>query len=165
MNQALGRLPKASYSKRCLEDTFDDRSAELQKKLSPLGRNELSSYNKLLGKEKLMAEQFSFEVASSSTGEIYHVSVVREGTNLTCTCTCPAGRKRTACKHRLGILQGHDGGVTGGDIESIARMPTLLNGTDVEKAMNDLTAIELEIATLKKRATAAKKALGRVLDD
>ena len=112
-----------------------------------------------------MAEQFSFEVASSSTGEIYQVSVVREGTNLMFTCTCPAGQKRTACKHRLGILQGRDGGVTGGDVESIARMPSLLSGTDVEKAMNDLSAIELEMATLKKKVTAAKKALGRVLDD
>lgn len=112
-----------------------------------------------------MAEQFSFEVTSSSTGEIYHVSVVREGTNLTCTCTCPAGQKRQACKHRLGILQGRDEGVTGGDVERIARMPALLSGTDVEKAISHLSAIALEMAALKKRETAAKKALGRILDD
>lgn len=112
-----------------------------------------------------MAEQFAFEVTSSSTGEIYHVSVVRDGANLTCRCTCPAGQRRTACKHRLGILRGCDVGVTGGDFESIARMPDLLSGTDVEKAMKDLSAIELDVVALKKKVTAAKKALGRVLDD
>ena len=112
-----------------------------------------------------MAEQFSFEVASSSTGEIYHVGVTRDGTNLTCTCTCPAGQKRTACKHRLGILKGNDEGITGGDIESIQRMPRLLGGTDVEKAMSTLSDLELEMAELKKKVQEAKKALGRVLDD
>jgi uncharacterized Zn finger protein len=112
-----------------------------------------------------VSENLSFEVMSTSTGEIYHVSVVRNGANLTCTCTCPAGQKGTACKHRLGILSGSSSGVTGGDINRIESIPGLTQGTDVETALINVSALEEQIAALKNQLKTAKKALGGVLDD
>ena len=112
-----------------------------------------------------MSENLYFEVMSTSTGEIYNVSVVRNGANLTCTCTCPAGQKGTACKHRLGILSGSSTGVTGGDINRIESIPGIMQGTDVESALINVSTLEDQIAALKKQITAAKKALGRTLDD
>ena len=109
--------------------------------------------------------ELAFEVESSSTGEIYQVRVSRNGDSLTCTCTCPAGQNRSACKHRLGILRGESNGIVGGDTDCIRRVPELLVGTDVEKAMNTLAALDEEMALLKKRISAAKKALSRVMDE
>jgi hypothetical protein len=108
---------------------------------------------------------FFFEVTSSSSGEIYNVKVSREGVNLTCTCTCPAGQMKTACKHRRGILQGNRDGVTGGDLEEIEQIPSLLVGTDVGEAMNEVLALEAEMDILKKRIFGAKKVFARALED
>ncbi|MFZ7089436.1 SWIM zinc finger family protein [Primorskyibacter sp. 2E233] len=109
--------------------------------------------------------EFHFECTSSSTGEIYHIHVSRDGNNLTCTCTCPAGSKRTVCKHRLGVLQGDTNVVSGGDVEHLHLMPSILTGSDVQVELDRLKDLESEMDKLKKRIAAAKKSVAQALDD
>ena len=112
-----------------------------------------------------MYETLDFQVVSQSTGEVYEIKLSRSGDNLTCTCTCPAGRKGTHCKHRLSILQGDITDVESGDTDKLELISHMLDGTDVEmelKTLHDLEAQKLEIDKLIK---ARKKALGRALND
>ncbi|MAC81476.1 MAG: hypothetical protein CML66_25835 [Rhodobacteraceae bacterium] len=105
------------------------------------------------------------EVTSSSSGEIYGISFVRAGDNLICKCSCPAGKNGQVCKHRLNILQGNIDDVTGGQIERIDLVPSIVSGTDVERALVAYLSIDEELAAVKKRVSAAKKALSKAMLD
>lgn len=108
---------------------------------------------------------FAFDVASSSSGEVYRVTVKRAGANLTCQCTCAAAQNATQCKHRLGILSGSADGVISSNLDELSQVAKLCAGTDVEKALIRISEIEHQQNLLKKELAAAKKALARSLDD
>jgi len=93
------------------------------------------------------------------------VELKRHGANLTCTCSCPAGQKRIACKHRLRILRGEDTGVVGGDVAQLRTVRSLVVGTDVEDAWRALEACEQEMEAHKARVAAAKRKLAQALDN
>jgi len=102
-------------------------------------------------------------LVKGSASEPYEVWISKKGSNLTATCTCAAGKNGTYCKHRFRLLQGDDTGVIDGDITKISELPSLLVGTDVEKAMTQVAEAELEYEMAKKKVSTSKKALARVL--
>ena len=106
----------------------------------------------------------SVETVSSSTGETYFIEISRSGDKLTCTCTCPAGTMGTHCKHRISILSGDVKIVSGGDVDKLASIPDMLKGTDVERALAEMMALESEKAEVDRLLKAAKKKLARVMD-
>ena len=106
-----------------------------------------------------------FQVPSHSTGEVYQIELSRSGDNLTMTCTCAAGSKKTHCKHRLMILQCDFSDVDSGDTDQANTILQMLEGSDVEAAWAEVIRLEEEQKQLKNKLSAAKKQLGRALDD
>lgn len=111
------------------------------------------------------SKTFAFDVVSSSSGEVYKVTVKRTGANLTCKCTCAAAQISTHCKHRLRILSGSADGVISSNLDEVKQVAKLCVGTDVEKALIRISEIEGQQALLKRELASAKKALARTLDD
>jgi uncharacterized Zn finger protein len=109
-------------------------------------------------------ESIKFQVQGSAS-EPYEVVFSREGSNLTATCTCPAGLVGQYCKHRFNILGGAVDGVVSNNENEVATVLGWLPGTDVEAAMNAVAAAEAEVERAKKAATAAKKALASAMRD
>lgn len=102
--------------------------------------------------------RYDFQVQGSAA-EPYNVIIERKGQNLRAFCDCPAGVNGQYCKHRFLLLAGSNKGVVGGDTQAIPTLPELLSGTDVAAAMSDLEVIENQMAALKRRLSAAKKAV------
>lgn len=105
----------------------------------------------------------SFEVVSSSSGEVYTIEMSRKGDNLTCTCTCAAGENGMHCKHRIGILTCDPAAVRAMGKEKAAAVAAMVSGTDVEAALHQMLALEREREAVEKQLKAAKKSLARSL--
>lgn len=106
----------------------------------------------------------TFQVQGSASVP-YEVVFSREGSNLTATCTCPAGLVGQYCKHRFNILYGAVDDIVSNNENEVATVVGWLPGTDVEAAMKVVAAAEAEVERAKKAATAAKKSLARVMRD
>lgn len=109
-------------------------------------------------------KQFCFLV-SGSQPEPYEVIVKVVGKNLTATCTCAAGVNGQHCKHRLSLLTGDASALISDNEVEATELPHLLQGTDVEAAIAELTAAENDAIRAKKRVSDAKKVLGRALSN
>lgn len=101
---------------------------------------------------------YTFLVQGSSSAP-YEVTIEKDGDILRAFCDCPAGNKGQYCKHRFSLLEGSDKAVVGGDTSIISELPKMLIGTDVGLAIDALAGEEAELAKIKKRVTAAKKAV------
>ncbi|MBV1863985.1 MAG: hypothetical protein KUG74_06055 [Rhodobacteraceae bacterium] len=102
-------------------------------------------------------------VVQGSAVEPYVVIISREGNNLTASCDCPAGNKKQYCKHRFELFKGSSKGLVGGDLDKVSEIPELLNGTDVEAEIMALNILEGELAEVKKKVSAAKKAVAKAM--
>ncbi|MBY8974788.1 hypothetical protein KHP62_03145 [Rhodobacteraceae bacterium NNCM2] len=106
--------------------------------------------------------KYRFEVKGSAP-EPYVVIIERSGDNLAASCDCPAGSKGQYCKHRFSLLAGSEEGVIGGDRHAIASLPSLLEGTDVARAIAALAAAEKDLVAAKKRVSEAKKGIAAAM--
>ena len=107
--------------------------------------------------------EFSVE---GSTGTPYDVTfVLREDSNLSAYCTCPAGQNGMYCKHRFAILSGDGRAITSGKPEHIVLVQEWLAGSDVEAAMQRVVELEKEAAKAKRAVSAAKKDLAAAMRD
>ena len=99
-----------------------------------------------------------------STGTPYVATFVRTGNVLHTTCSCPAGEKRTHCKHRLHLLGGNLSSVTEPMTEDLAkRLFSVLQGTSVQSAIEAMAFAEDEARGSADRLKRAKKNLDRVM--
>ena len=99
-----------------------------------------------------------------SSGTPYAVSFSRDGNILTTSCTCPAGDKRTHCKHRLALFAGDLTQVRGNMQADLAQqIATILAGTGVEAALQALAAADAEARAAADRLKRAKRALDRAM--
>lgn len=108
--------------------------------------------------------RFEFLVQGSAP-DPYLVTVHRVGTNVTATCTCPAGKVGQYCKHRFAILRGDDSGESSANAEEVRNVAGLLAGSDIAHALSHLQRCESDLESAKERVTAAKKALARAMQD
>jgi uncharacterized Zn finger protein len=71
-------------------------------------------------------------------GEIepYIVRFWREDVNLRSSCTCEAGNRGLACKHRIALLQGDLTALVGRSAPMLQELRCMAAGTDVEAALN-----------------------------
>jgi len=106
------------------------------------------------------------KIKSSSSEEIYDVTLCNENGLISINCTCPAGIHSMICKHRTALL--------GGDISNLLKksdekaVSEFLNSIEVGKIDNlfaELVEIEKEIEKLNKKKSGLKKAIGRKLDE
>ena len=86
-------------------------------------------------------QSLEFRVQGSAV-EPYTVRFWREGANLRSTCSCQAGARGLACKHRLNLLEGDVTQVVSGITSDVQRLRELCAGSDVESA---LSAYEREV--------------------
>lgn len=107
-------------------------------------------------------ETLEFLVRGSAV-EPYRVSFRRDGASLSGYCTCPAGENGVYCKHRIRILHGLVEAVISDNSADVRIVASLLAGTDVELALNDVTRLEKDAERIKTELTAAKRALARCL--
>ena len=105
-----------------------------------------------------------FEVHSSSSDEIYQLAATRAGAGVRFTCNCPAGALGQACKHRLALLEGDVTNLSG-DTSGIERLQEMVRGSKIMQRMQELAALDQELASLKKRQRAVKAALGREMTE
>ena len=105
-----------------------------------------------------------FEIQGSAP-EPYLVVIERHANNLSATCDCPAGVMGQYCKHRFRLFEGDASGIVGGDIGRVGEVPSLLEGTDVAKAILVLRRAEDQAKLAKAAVSKAKKDLARAMSD
>ena len=111
-----------------------------------------------------MMTEIKFLVQGSNP-DPYYVVFKRTGTNITASCTCPAGVFGQFCKHRVRIMLGDSSGIISENIAAVSDIQNWLCGTDVEKALHDLRDVEQQLEEAKKRVSISKKSLARTLRD
>lgn len=105
---------------------------------------------------------YQFEV-NGSAAEPYQVKIAIEHGSLTASCTCPAGRFGSICKHRLAIMTGDSSAVVGDNASDVAALLADLEGTEVHQAVAALNDAEADLSKAKRAVEKAKKALASML--
>lgn len=99
-----------------------------------------------------------------SSGAPYVATFSRDGESLMTACTCPAGERRIHCKHRLALFAGDLTAVRGVISSGLAeRLSAMVRGTQVEVALQELEAAEIEARATAERLKRAKRFLDRVM--
>jgi hypothetical protein len=114
--------------------------------------------------EATPADHLEFLVQGSAP-EPYRTIIERRGNNLTATCTCPAGQNGIYCKHRIRILQGITENVVSNNLEEVAVVASWLPGTDVQKAIVEVSEAQQVLTMAEKNLAAAKKRFAQSLRD
>lgn len=104
-----------------------------------------------------------FKVKGSQP-EPYTVTFTRSGSNITATCTCRAGVMKSHCKHRVNLLLGDITGITDGH-DQLPDLMGLIQGSDVEAALNHLMEAEKQLQTAKTNRSKAAKTLSDRMND
>jgi hypothetical protein len=110
-----------------------------------------------------MTADLLFQVRSSSSAEVYDVGATLQPV-LRITCTCAAGAIGGFCKHRTDLLEGDLTNLVTVDEADISILIQAVDGSEIRRAMNDITALDAEIETLKRKLGAVKKQLSRALN-
>jgi predicted outer membrane lipoprotein len=105
--------------------------------------------------------QLIFHVQGSNTDP--YVVTVTKSDELLIFCTCSAGQLGQACKHRLSILSGDTSAIVSANQQEAQHLTHWLLGTKLAAALAAVDIAEKELVLAKKRASDAKKALGRVM--
>jgi hypothetical protein len=72
---------------------------------------------------------------------------------------------RQYCKHRIGILSGDPTGIVSNNANDVKTVQSLIAGTDVEKALDNLADASEQFEIAKKKLSLSKKRLARALID
>ena len=106
------------------------------------------------------------KIISSSSEEIYDVTLCDENGLISLNCTCPAGIYSMICKHRIALL--------GGDISNLFKksdekvVKEFLNSVGVEKIDSlfiELREVEKELENLKKKKSKLQKEIGKKISE
>jgi hypothetical protein len=108
-------------------------------------------------------EVLTFVVVSSRSGETYHLKAQRAPGGVRFTCTCAAGENGSYCRHRLDLLAGVVGELRSGSAADVQALAVWAQGTALEQSIAEMAALEKAQADLKRRLSAVKKAIGRLL--
>ena len=100
----------------------------------------------------------SFTAISQSSGEEYDVHASLHEGEFRFTCTCQAGLMGQMCKHRRGLLTGS---LASPEVETLREWYAASEAQEVDQA---IAQVEAEAARVKKRLSALKAQLGRLLD-
>jgi len=107
--------------------------------------------------------EIRFQVQGSADSP-YDVTFVNRGNgNLSAYCTCPAGENGQYCKHRFAILNGEIKAIVSGNEHEVSLVVSWLAGSDIESALKDVAAAELELERAKKEVSRVKKLLAEAM--
>lgn len=110
----------------------------------------------------MMGFFMKFLIRSSSGSGEYEVSLAETARGLALGCTCPAGEKGQACKHRIDLLDGDDSSVIGGT-GSVEALQNALSGGPIEAALAQVYMLEGAVEAAQSELRKAKKALARAM--
>lgn len=110
-------------------------------------------------------DKIVFHVQGSAETPYEVVFSLRDGNNITATCTCYAGIMGQYCKHRFMILAGNSTAVVSGNGNDVGTVASWMQGSDIEQAVIEMSELEEEIAVLKKKLSNTKKKIARVMND
>ncbi|MBF0613676.1 MAG: SulP family inorganic anion transporter [Magnetococcales bacterium] len=99
--------------------------------------------------------------------EIYRMHFRREGSNMTCTCSCASEKHDSICHHLFAVLTRNTKSLNflEGSSEEIKRVSRMMAGTDIEQAMQRLLAADQELHSAQKALHQAKKELRKSAND
>jgi len=113
----------------------------------------------------MYSDTLEVEITGSS-GTPYVVILIRDGSMFKTACSCPAGEKKTHCKHRLALFSGDLTAVRGDIPPRLAeRLSMMVKGTKVESALLELETAENASKSASDRLKRAKKQLDRVMHE
>ena len=105
-------------------------------------------------------------LVQGSAEETYRVTFnQRSPGNFSAYCTCMAGQNGQYCKHRFAIMGGDVLGVVSDNAHEAQTIIGWIAGTDVEQAIAEYRAAELECEAAKRKLVQAKKRLAAALLD
>ena len=110
-------------------------------------------------------QEYRFLVQGSAADPYEVHFIQKDGSNLSAYCSCPAGSNGMYCKHRMNILAGLVDGIVSPNAQDVATVHSWLPGTDIERAMQEVVALEKEAEAIKKRLGSAKKSLAKAMLD
>jgi NAD-dependent DNA ligase len=101
-------------------------------------------------------------IESASSGNRYKIIIQQEGDGISLSCNCPAGASGGFCKHRFALIDGDTKDVVEatGDVATI---PSLVEGTELEVAINRMHDQERAIKDAHAELKQIKKMVGRVM--
>lgn len=102
-------------------------------------------------------------LVAGSAAEPCRVEFLKDGDRLTALCTCQAGQKRQACKHRLSLMAGYATGLAVENADGVLALTDLLPGTELHAAYQRVVEAERAAAAADKAVSLAKKELSRVM--
>ncbi|MGL4393029.1 MAG: hypothetical protein ACRCSK_06315 [Fusobacteriaceae bacterium] len=80
---------------------------------------------------------YIFFMVKGSTGNIYQTKFWKEGFNFRSSCTCPAGKKWSYCKHRFQLMEGEVTDLVSENIDDIKKLHEFLRDSDVGKIFQE----------------------------
>lgn len=107
---------------------------------------------------------YQFHIQGSAD-EPYLVDFSYTKTKFKATCTCPAGYKKTLCKHITTILEGviPENLVGGDDVSKIQNILKAFNNSEIKEIYDLHLSITNEVELLKKEAMNRKRQVARML--
>ena len=112
-----------------------------------------------------MREELCFMVQGSAA-DPYQVRIVNRGKgNISAYCTCPAGEKKSHCKHRINILNGKTMGIVSGNESEVKKVLSWVPGSDLELAMKKVEEMEYQLDLAKSNLNKSKKMLAMAMLD
>lgn len=103
-------------------------------------------------------ETITFRVQGSAQ-EPYTLNFFRENSTITTNCSCPAGLFHQHCKHRLNILHGITKGIVSNNESDVQIILSWLNGTAIQKVLEQYRQAEIDLEEAKKHLSKLKKKL------
>ena len=83
--------------------------------------------------------------------------------SLKVSCSCPAGDTGLHCKHRIGLLTGDTKDLVSRNKPELETVNAWLQGTDLEKCLEEYLRLEKELETMKRQLNKAKKKLAEAM--
>ncbi|MBF0192118.1 MAG: SulP family inorganic anion transporter [Magnetococcales bacterium] len=174
--QRFAELVKEMQAKG-IEIKIADAPHPLRNQLHKVGISETMGTHQFYVSVKKAVEEFealkqplqeiSLLVQEDDRHETYQLQFVREGSNMTATCTCEPEENQPICSHLFAVLTGETGtlNLLEGTPQEVERVMAMMIGTDIEIAMQRLISADEELHSAQRAFHQAKEELRKSAND
>ncbi|MBF0283325.1 MAG: SulP family inorganic anion transporter [Magnetococcales bacterium] len=170
----------AQWHREMVERGIDIKIADAPRpfmdQLEKVGLSEAMGTQQFYGSVKRAVEDFEArqnpvrEVAllvQEDDHQPYEMLFRREGSNLTALCSCEDSGKNGLCSHRVNILRGDCSGlhILQGSHEDLQEIAAMVEGSDVEEALQNWMAADMALQLANKDFYQAKEELTKAMQD
>ncbi len=104
-------------------------------------------------------------LVQGSASELYEVTFIRMGKELTAFCTCQDGQNRLHCKHRVSILKGSQKNIVSDNVSDVAKVQSWLPGLSIQQTLQHVKICEVRVKAANWEFSDAKRKLAEVMND